>query len=1083
MAARSDGSVIIGVDGDAKGLENTLNSCSLKVKAALADVGKSAAVVTAAFTAAGVAAVNASTDFGAAFAKTQTIMDTAAVSVGDMREDILDLSATSGMAATDVSEAVYQAISGSVDTADAANFVSQANQLAVAGFTSLTNATDVLTTALNAYGLSADKVGGISNVLIQTQNLGKTSVDELASSMGRAISTGSAYGVNLENLSASYVELTRGGIATAEATTYLSSMLNELGDSGSDVGKVIREKTGKSFGQLMQDGESLGDVLNILLDSVNGNSEALMGLWGSQEAGKAANALVTQGLEDFNTVLGQMKAEMSGATTTTRDAYNTMTNTSEFVDTRFKNSLVNLGIAVGDQLTPALDKAKTAITGVLEGTADFVGEHPSIVAGLAGVTAATGALTVAIGGLTVAKKAKAAIDALNISLNANPAIFITSAVIGLGAALFTLASQAEDTLPSLGELTVASSALEEAVDGAKTACDDSIASVAGAADVAIGYVARLAELEAQGISTAEAQEEYRMTVEALNKVMPGLNLVIDEQTGLVQGGTEAIYAHIDALKEQAIAEAMQEKFREILKAQADAELELATNRAKRRMAQEAAEPIEDALLENSKQQQMVLEALNQVYADETLSVEEADEAIEKYISQLSALESEAGELSIALSGNEAEQTALTEAIKAGEEGLSAYEDEVNLAKATWNEYMLSIGDTSGQESQVTATAEQTAALTEYTQKLTDVQTALGEYEVSSAAAGLSVGSFAQLLVDSGVTADEAAAGIESYRDRVINATGEIEQKSMSDLETLISSMQQRTETYKSWNDNLAKLQVQYGNQLSDEFVAYIRSLGPEYNDVLAEWLNGNTESMTELQESVEEGSRTAVLCYKGEFEKLPSESERITQLNVQKTLDAINPLADGFGDIGKASGELLLSSMQEAVDDGLPELQSHMTDSGDDVGYSFAAGLTGGLRRGVSQVISAASELAAVPERITRQVTQTRSPSKVADNLGYCWPAGLAQGINRGTPLAEEAAQTQASVIVEVSEDILERARLQTEPVVPSPVYNETIVQPAAINSTAQLQAQIEVPVYLDGREIARSTARYVGEQMDFEVM
>ena len=43
--------------------------------------------------------------------------------------------------------------------------------------------------------------------------------------------------------------------------------------------------------------------------------------------------------------------------------------------------------------------------------------------------------------------------------------------------------------------------------------------------------------------------------------------------------------------------------------------------------------------------------------------------------------------------------------------------------------------------------------------------------------------------------------------------------------------------------------------------------------------------------------------------------------------------------------------------------------------------------------------------------------------------------------------------------------------------------QAPTLRGSAQLQATLEVPVYLDGREIARSTAHYMGEQMEFEVM
>ena len=1073
MAGKSDGEVVIKITGDDGEFKKTLKS-----------TGKSAAVVTAALVAMGTAAVNVSTQFDAAFAKTQTIMDTTAMSAQDMRQDILNLSTASGMAATDVSEAVYQAISGSVATADAANFVSQANQLSVAGFTSLSNATDVLTTTLNAYGLSADQVTGISNVLIQTQNLGKTSVDELSASMGKAISTGSAYGVNLENLSTAYVELTKGGIATAEATTYLSGLLNELGKSSSNVGKILQEKTGKSFGQLMQDGWSLADVLDVLMQSVDGNSEALMQLWSSQEAGKAANALAVQGFDDFNSVLGQMEREMSGATSTTKDAYEIMTNTSEFVDTRFKTALTNLGVAAGDQLRPALDWVKSSLTGVLEIATEIVGGCPAVVAIIAGAATATGTLAVAIGGLMIAEKAKAAMDALNISMATNPALFIASAVAGLAVAIGTLCTQSDEAKASVDELTKATRALGETIDAASAEADDTIASVIGTADAAKNYVDRLAELETQGLQTAAAQEEYRMTVDALSTLMPELNLSIDEQTGLIEGGTDAIYEHIEALKDQAVAEAMQKQYKETVEAWAEAQAEAAKNQAKLNMAQEEAEPVAAALEENRKKQLELTEKLNDAYSDESLTVGELNGICESYQSQLAALENEEAGLIITLGQNSAEQATLTEAIAKGKEELAAHEEEINAATRTWEDYKVSLGDTAGQEALIATLEAQTSAAAAYEQQLTGIQTSLGAYDASFAAAGISITGFSEVLASSGVTADEAASGIESYRDRIVNATGEISQKSMTDMETMIKNMQQRAENYKSWNDNLAKLQVQYGNQLSDDFLAYVRGLGPEYNGVLEEWLSGNTSSMTDLQNSVEEGAKTAVLCYEGEYKKLPTESERITKENVRKTLEAIDPMADGFKEIGASSGEELITSTQEAIGANLPELQDYTSSSGEDVGYQFSAGTATGIRNGEYLVVSAAQDVSQAAVRAARRALQINSPSRVGEKeVGYWWPAGIAVGIKKGTDLLIGAVRTQFHELTHTSQDLFESARASTTYVSPMPASWRDLGQPPAHRSSAQLQATVEVPVYLDGREIARSTAHYMGEQMEFEVM
>lgn len=120
-------------------------------------------------------------------------------------------------------------------------------------------------------------------------------IDQLSSSMGKAISTASAYSIDLYNLESGYISLTKAGVSVEESTTYISSMFNELGDSGSEVAGVIMEETGQSFGQLMKSGYSLADVLEILYNSVDQDSEALMNLWGSAEAGKAANAVINQG--------------------------------------------------------------------------------------------------------------------------------------------------------------------------------------------------------------------------------------------------------------------------------------------------------------------------------------------------------------------------------------------------------------------------------------------------------------------------------------------------------------------------------------------------------------------------------------------------------------------------------------------------------------------------------------------------------------------------------------------------------------------------------------------------------------------
>ena len=315
----------------------------------------------------GKAAISAGSEWESSFAQVQTIMDTSQMSTEDMSSAIQNLSNEMGISATELSSTVYNAISATGDTANSVELAAQASKLATAGFTDTGSALSVLTTAMNAYGLSADEASNISDSLIQVQNLGVTTVSELASSMGKAIASASAYGVDLSNLESAYVSMTKSGINTAESTTYISSMLKELGSDGSTVSEILKQKTGKSFAELMNDGATLGDVLGVLSDSVDGDATALMNLWSSAEAGKASNAIISQGLEEFNSNLEQI----SSTAGTTENAYNTMADTLEHKTDVFKtlgtNLMSTLYEGMSGDLGDFVDLGNEALSSLSEG--------------------------------------------------------------------------------------------------------------------------------------------------------------------------------------------------------------------------------------------------------------------------------------------------------------------------------------------------------------------------------------------------------------------------------------------------------------------------------------------------------------------------------------------------------------------------------------------------------------------------------------------------------------------------------------------------------------------------------------------
>lgn len=326
-----------------------------------------------------------------AMAKVATIADTSAVPMDAMSQQIVALSNQTGIAATAIADDVYNAISAGQSTADAVNFVTNSTKLAKAGFAESSQTLDVLTTILNAYGMSADKVGAVSDMLIQTQNKGKVTVGELSSVMGKVIPTANSNGVALEQLTASYAIMTSKGIAAAETTTYLNSMMNELGKSGSKTDKLLRSATGSSFKELMASGKSLGEVLQIVQDEAGKSGLSLADMFGSAEAGKAAVTLLSNGVDGFNSSVQDMVNSVGA----TQSAFETMDQTTEAKMQKAKNSITNLGIVLGQNLLPIVGNLADKVASLVTKVSEFAQENPKavqtvlkLVAGLAGLKVA-----------------------------------------------------------------------------------------------------------------------------------------------------------------------------------------------------------------------------------------------------------------------------------------------------------------------------------------------------------------------------------------------------------------------------------------------------------------------------------------------------------------------------------------------------------------------------------------------------------------------------------------------------------------------------------------------------------------------
>lgn len=230
--------------------------------------------------------------------------------------------------------------------------------------------------------------------------------------------------------------------------------------------------------------------------------------------------------------------------------------------TMMQNAYKNLKVAIGDAYTPALQKAYSVGTQVLNAVSQFVKQNPALVNAITAFVGVLGLVVAALAAYTVGAKVAAAASAMLTAAipGVNIIMGVAAAVAGVTAAIAALATAAaNDAVPSVDELTQAAQGMREAMDEANATYDDTVSSTLAAAGVADTYIAKLEEMEAAGVRTEEEHRQYHNTLALLCQVVPDLANYIDLETDTIEGGTAALRANTEAWKQNAMQQAYQEQ--------------------------------------------------------------------------------------------------------------------------------------------------------------------------------------------------------------------------------------------------------------------------------------------------------------------------------------------------------------------------------------------------------------------------------------------------------------------------------------------------------------------------------------------
>lgn len=331
-----------------------------KMGGAFQTIGKLAAGAGLAIGAAIAASVVKTNEWNKELANVSTLVDTSSVDIKAMGEEILALDPRLGTA-TELTKGLYQALSASVEPADAVRAVGESAKFAKAALIDTNTAVDVGTTLINAYGQTSEQITPAFDKLFTVIKLGKTTGAELSSVIGQSIPLAANMGISFDELGASIAIMTRQGIKASEATTQFNAIVNAFLKPSTDMKETLEEIGFESGSAAI---ESLGfkGALDKVLKSTKGNKEAVAGLFKNTRALRGVMALTGEGAKDFNDVL----EEMENSTGATAEAF----EKQELTFDALMGTIDRLMIQVGQAFLPAVFDIVESLTEFTQKLAD-----------------------------------------------------------------------------------------------------------------------------------------------------------------------------------------------------------------------------------------------------------------------------------------------------------------------------------------------------------------------------------------------------------------------------------------------------------------------------------------------------------------------------------------------------------------------------------------------------------------------------------------------------------------------------------------------------------------------------------------
>jgi TP901 family phage tail tape measure protein len=286
--------------------------------------------------------VRSAAEFETKMAEVASIVDTNAVNMQTLSKGVIDLSSKYGKDAGGLAEGLYQAISSGVDAADAIKFLDVATRAAIGGVTDAKTTVTALASALNAYGISADKAESVSDKLFVAIKVGMVRMEEMGPVIGQVAAMAHTAGMSLDELTSAIGTLTLTGMPAAEAGTAIRGMLNAI-MTPSDQARKLAASLGIEFNTAALRARGFGDYLTYLANKTSGSTEALTILFPEVRGLNGMLQLSGELMGKYKDTLNETK----NAAGQTQQAVEKMQDTLGFQWGQAITNVKNFGISIG----------------------------------------------------------------------------------------------------------------------------------------------------------------------------------------------------------------------------------------------------------------------------------------------------------------------------------------------------------------------------------------------------------------------------------------------------------------------------------------------------------------------------------------------------------------------------------------------------------------------------------------------------------------------------------------------------------------------------------------------------------------